>query len=673
MAEYTNAPESEFTPIPVDIPKEHRTDLGVGAYSRVLQALGDRSGFDADLDYWNDLYEMRVGEKSFPWPDSANVFIPLIPTQLDTLAARLTATVFPPRLFLVNGNTDEAAKSDHEVERYYNAELARHNWTEAFYQWMHLALRDGTSLLKIIWRREKRKRKVVRATEEIDEQTGQPVPDPKDPTKPKMTTEVITIEETVYDDVELIPVEVRDFLILPSYATDINKSSVAHKLKLDEFDLIAMTKGEGAVLWRDAVDEILPTLDDGEDQMPLDIQGTSTYENNGEITISGTDGSSPGTIRQKKGPWIIWEIYSDSYSIDKKLGSNGEPEDWVLYVDSQTQTLLGCVAYKYWHGRKPFVPLAPMPRLNRFYGFSVVERLRYLQEELNALHNQRLDNIDRALGAPMYKTEGANVKTKDMSWKPNSMFEVGSKEDIGFLQAPPVPIEAQTEENALQSYAQSLTGLSAPMTGGTNTGRRTAKEVQQASASAGVRLDLMAARIREGMKEAFFQIHHLKLQYGPNEMSTSVATPNGTPEKLQISKVKLAQDYDLSIAGMGGPIDKQGRQQSMLFLYSLLMKNPLIMQDPIKIFAVTRMLLEEYDRVDIPTLLGTQEELMQKMQAQAQAAQAQAAQQAAMGQHSQGQQTGQHTPQAGAQQSQQKPQAPAMNLNGAGSTGGTKL
>jgi hypothetical protein len=161
----------------------------------------------------------------------------------------------------------------------------------------------------------------------------------------------------------------------------------------------------------------------------------------------------------------------------------------------------------------------------------------------------------------------------------------------------------------------------------------------------------MAARIRDAMKRVFLQIHALKLQYGPDDMQTQVANPGGKPERLQITKAILAQDYDLSIAGLGGPVDKQGRQQSMLFLYTLLMKNPLIMQDPMKIYAVSRMLLEEYDRVDIPTLLGTQEELMQKMQQAAQQAQ----QAAAMGQPPPGQNPQQ---QQGGQQPQQKPQTP---------------
>ena len=653
MDEVTAAPSTSIEPASPEVAKKDRSDLGRAVYTRIDQALGDRSQLDVNLDYYNDLYEMKVGSKDWPWPNSANVFIPLIPTQLDTLAARLTATVFPPRLFLVNGNTDEAAKYQHEVERFYNAELAHYNWTERFYQWMHLSLRDGTSIMKVVWKKAKRSRKVVRATPVMDSETGVVVPDPKKPDQPMMTTSVEEIEETYFDDVDLVPVELRDFLILPSYQTSIEEASgVAHKLYLDEYQLKAMSRGEDAVLWPDAVKDVLQLIEQGGDMIPNDRQGVSTYEANNQISVSGEDGTNIGSIHQKRGPFIVWEVYTDAYD----LNGDGVPEENVLWVEDQTQTLLGADTYKYWLGVRPFVDLSPMPRLRRFYGFSVVERLRSLQEEINAIHNQRLDAIDLALGAPMARTEGATVKDQNKKWGPNAEWIVSSKDDVSFIQRPPIPLESQNEENQLNTYAQGLTGLSAPMTGGTNSGRRTAKEVQQASASAGVRLDLMAARIREGMKRIFWMVHHLKLQFGPDDMETSVSTQGGKPEKLSLPKAKLAQDYDLSIAGMGGPIDKQGRQQSMLFLYSLLMKNPLVAQDKLKVYRATRMLLEEYDRVDIPTLLGTEEQLMQQMQAEQaaqQAAQQAAAQHAAMT----GQQPGQ-TPQSGQQGGSQPPQTP---------------
>ena len=54
----------------------------------------------------------------------------------------------------------------------------------------------------------------------------------------------------------------------------------------------------------------------------------------------------------------------------------------------------------------------------------------------------------------------------------------------------------------------------------------------------------------------------------------------GQPEKLMLEKEVLAQDYDMAVAGMAGPLDRDNRRSDTLTLYSLLMQNPLIQGEP---------------------------------------------------------------------------------------------
>lgn len=640
----TETPESAVAPAPITISKNKRANLGVSLYNSIDGALADRSQLDLNLDYYNKMYEMEVGQRDFPWPNAANVFVPLIPTQVDTLAARLTATVFPPRLFLVNGNTDAAAQFQHEVERYYNAELARHGWTEKFYQGMHLGLRDGTAIMEVLWKKVTRKRKVVQATPLLDDETGSPVPDPENPDQPAMTTQVVEVDFEEFNDVELAPVELRDFLLMPAWQTSIeDATAVARKLYLDEPTLRAMVKA--GVLYKDAVEQALEMTTVGQSEMPEDRQGVSSYELAGNINVAVEEGSPTSDDNRMKGPLIVWRVHSRQYDLD----GDGVPEENVFWVHDRSQLLLGHGVYEYWHGKRPFEALAPIPRLNRFYGFSVCERLRPIQEEINAIHNQRLDALTLGITPPIRMDPDIKDDNAKMSWGPANTY-YAKEGQIGVVNYTPVTSESYQEEAALNALADKLIGQSGAMTGGMNSGRRSAKEVTASMQSAGVRQDLMAARIRQWLKNIFWQIHHLKLQYGPDNMVSDVGS-SGKPERLQLPKAKLAQDYDLSISGMGGPVDKQGRQQSMLFLYSLLMKNPIVAQNPLKSYRVTRMLLEEYDRVDIPTLLGTEEEIIQQMKAQQEQAQQQAQQAAASGQpppqqgQPPGQPQGQHPPQ----------------------------
>jgi hypothetical protein len=132
------------------------------------------------------------------------------------------------------------------------------------------------------------------------------------------------------------------------------------------------------------------------------------------------------------------------------------------------------------------------------------------------------------------------------------------------------------------------------------------------------------------MKEIAWQILQLKIQYGPDEKEVKDYSQTGLPQKLIISREELSQDIDVDIAGNGGPLDRAGRQQDTMVLYSLLMQNPLVQAKMTHVYAATRMMLDDHDRSDVPALIGTMEEAAQldaaRQQAQAQQAQLQQAQ-----------------------------------------------
>ncbi|MGH7745566.1 MAG: portal protein, partial [Candidatus Dormibacteria bacterium] len=144
---------------------------------------------------------------------------------------------------------------------------------------------------------------------------------------------------------------------------------------------------------------------------------------------------------------------------------------------------------------------------------------------------------------------------------------------------------------------------------------------------------LMASHIRQFAKEVFWQIHHLKLQYGPDQITVPGKTLEGQPEKLQISKNILALDYDFGIAGEGGPLDKQNRLNQVMMMYGMLMQNPIVGQNLMHVYSVTRLVLEALGVSDIETLIGTPDDIQKMQQAQQQQAQQQQQLQMMLAQH----------------------------------------
>jgi hypothetical protein len=305
------------------------------------------------------------------------------------------------------------------------------------------------------------------------------------------------------------------------------------------------------------------------------------------------------------------------------MDGDGVAEENVFWIHDQSQFLLGWAPYEYWHGKRPFSALCLMPRPNRFYGFGVPERLRSLQEEINAQHNQRLAYMDLILNPPRYIVSGTKFEDQEKRWGPNTLVEVSNKGDYGFVGLPEVPNSSWTEENTINQLAGQLTGINAPLGPQSGTQRVNQKMQQMYQQSANIRQDLMALQARTWIEHILYQWHHLNLQYGPDNFETSTQNQEGQPVKFTLPKEALAQDMDLGVAGMSGPLDRENRRQDILTLYSLLMQNPLVQGDMAKVWSTTMMVLEEFNRPDVPAIIGTMQDALEKQKQQQEAQQQQ--------------------------------------------------
>lgn len=605
----THAPRSAIEPIQVKIPKDKRDALGYDIWQQIQQGLSDRGTFNIDLDYYNDLYEMHVedGASDTPWPNASAVFVPLVPKMLDQVASQLAAVVFQPRFFLVNGNTPDAAGVQAQVERMYNAEAARYNWVEPFFGQLNLGLRDGVGVLEVLWKRKVSVRKKLVFKPAVDEESGLPVIDP-DTGEPKMERQIESQPEVEFDGVELTPIPLRNFVMFPVWSRNIDEAlACGRRVYYSEAELWSMQKA--GTLWKDKLDLVLLYQQEGNDERNLTTEGTATITADDQVNIS-QGAINQSSFPRQRGPFGFWVMYSRQYDMD----GDGVPEENVFWIHEMSQSLVGYEPYKYWHGHRPFVGFVPMPRPDIWYGFSVPERLRTLQEELNAKENQRNNAADRALCPPIVTRSGARLLTQDNKVGPDAMWETDNPQsDVMLLQIPDVPLSSYQEVQALEQMAEELLGSSPPPV----SGRLSAAQMQMLAQSAKVRIDLMANRLRAALKEVFWQIHQLYIQYGPEQMVANVSE-NGMPQRLVVDKMTLAQDFDLDIVGSGGPLDRSSRAQDLMIVYTLLMKNPLVAGNLERTWMVTQMLLEAFDRPDIQALIGTREEAEQQQQEQQQ-------------------------------------------------------
>jgi hypothetical protein len=588
-------------------------NLGSALYNMYDAGLSDREKLDRNLTIWNNLYEMRRAPRNWPWPNASNVVPMVIPTQLDTMLANIVLAVYAvQRFYVVNGNTDIAAQHQHDVEFFLNAELTRQRpgltWLMQHVESLFAALRDGNGITAITYRKEFATHRAAIVERLKDPESGIDILDPMTG-KPIIHTHTEEMTMPVYDDVELQTIELRDFGVIPAWQTNIDKAAtVWRRAYLDSNQLYAMCRSEKnpkGPLRREAVEYAMSYLAPGETELKYSRQGYSTYTIAGQIEIGDEEGAmSVPELKQHKGPYEIIIMNSNAYFDGK---------EHVLWLHPYSQTCLGFDRYQCWHGERPYSVKTPLARVNRFYGLSLVERMAPSAEEMASNRNRRNDFLDQRTLPPMYEVEGAKLVTKKNAWGPDARWKVPNKDAIGFIPLPDVSaiMAGVEEENIMKADIEAFTGNTAPLLGEASSGRPTAKGIQAAIARAGVRHNFVAMNVRDADLRTLRQIVALKLQYGPDILETDTSI-GGQPKKLSIPKDVLAQDYTWSITGSGGPLDKATRTQEMQSLYAILMQNPIIAQDPVKIWAVTRMLLEEYNRADVLALIGTRDEAEQQ-------------------------------------------------------------
>lgn len=616
-------PEAEIVPAGHEFSDDDLIRLGNTTNVIVTAALADREILDETLDYWYSLLEMYSPPRNTPWPNASNVFIPIVPTHYETLAAQVAQQVFMQRLFLVVPNTPQASAITHQIEYYYNAKSQKLDLLEVFEQWKNLGLRDGLSLLEVLYRHTTTRQKIVVFEDELNPATGLPLVDlrtHKKIRKPK----TYTVEVDDYRDVEMTPVELRDFIISPAWQTDIEAAHmVGRKVYLDENTLRAMV-ADGTLI-HEKVQRALNFIYGGTSDLPSDPQGDVTYNIGGKIQIGAEEGMTDAGLGQMRGSLEVWRIHSKQFVWDpdeqKKV-----PRETVYWWHYNSQLVLGePKPYEYGHGKRPFIPFAPLPRPRRLYGWSLIERLAPIQAEVNQLYNGRNDIVDLITRPPMYQRTGAKVITPEgKPWHPGVLWEVQDPTDVGFVGGNSRMVDlapSVQQEDRLMSWASLLSGAVPNLSGSVNSGRRTAREISSANSSASVRVGFISQRLRNAIGKAFWQWHQLQIQYGKDEENVA-GNVLGMPQQMTISKEVLTQDVQLTISGSNGQLDQDARAQQALQTFLLLKDDPDIAQDPIKRYRLKAYLLEAQNNTNIIALLGTEQDAEKKAQEQAQFQQA---------------------------------------------------
>jgi len=578
-------PKKEESAPPSIDKRVNQAELADYIDSEIETALSDRTEWENNLETWLDQYKGILPTKDFPWTDCSNLHIPITATTVDTMLARVINPLYGSKPLVTVKGASEPKKQDpdnpnkgmpdHEKARNIEDMLhfvldKRINVFPKIYDWVKESLIHGRSTVKIIWKKEKRKvtrnlsreeveTEINTLKEEID-RTGltdhlelllaQYITVLEDRDWNKSEYARVQLEEVVYNNPTWINIPVED-VIVSSRARSIEDAKfVAHRFRstLDE-----LRKKQ-----RSGIYQNVGLIEAGETGEFIDGQRLSDVQTSQEGAGSDTSLSQDDLSGDVE--CIEWH---GKYDID----NDGYLEDVIVTYVRESKTILSAIESPYLHGKKPFASITPFPMPGRLYAPGIPELIHDLQYELNAIHNQRIDN-GSITNAPMIRYDPASDIDPDVhKIFPGSMLPA-AKDEISILPTPDVKFSQFREEENVRKMIQDRLGITdiqigsadPSITNDTATGISTIVQEQNQ------RLELIFKNVRLGLDEAAKQTHQLQQQFGDDQIFYRVVE-NATETFKTISQREIQGLFDIEIAATSvttnKSLDLQALQQQL--------------------------------------------------------------------------------------------------------------
>lgn len=564
----------------------------------VERILDDFNRDIADREEWMQnrerLYKKYRGvtdPKDFPWPGCSNLHLPVTMTAVETIHPRLVNTIFAVRPYAaVRPQEARDVERARRVEQFLDYALEQE--MDVFLSvddWIHNMLIDGVSVMKVSWRQERRK--VIDVEHELDFDLMLGV----DNVEYVPTLEEVEVErdEVIYDAPWVENIDLED-LVLPAMASDLQEADhVIHRLWLSMDHLR-----------RRAADGIYRNVEKLEEESEEANGRTESFDRLKTLKKE-LEGTGSSIYSRQPGRREVLEAYY-RYDVD----GDGYEEECIFTVDRRAEVLLRAdlLDTVFAHSLRPFVAMKLMPVPGRFYAIGVPELIEHLQDELNAIHNQRVD-FGTLTNTPFgWYRAASGFKPEVHTIEPGKLFPVDSVGDVQLATLPSSTAWGEREEMALLGYLERLLGIS-----DFNVGRQIDRMNAPKTATAtlaliqegNVRLDLIVKRVQHAFKAFLSQILQLYQQYIPPGKVIRIFGPDGHDTFLPVTREDIRGRFDFTLLGTSASANKLLERDTSVELYLALRDDPLLdpAVNPEGAFELRRRVLRSYDLADLELIL----------------------------------------------------------------------
>jgi hypothetical protein len=494
----------------------------------------ERTKMKEQISKWKRQREGRPEQevKNFPWEKASNVTVPLAMQITNGIYSFIKSTLtMKIPLWTVTSADKAKAKHAEGITELLNALANSPNhmkFNDTRNNLVYEAISIGTQFVKIPWVTDKWnfKKKVGRSTE--------------------------TVSTTKHDTPKAIPIPTEDF-ITRSYWSDIQRAAwVGSVVHLMEHELLQ--RAAQGIYDPEVVDEMI--LRPGDKLSP---EREETLKRMG-ITV----GNENNKMYDVYEVFLYWDVDGD-----------GVPEDIILWIDAVSGRLLRSQYNDL--GKRPIVKVPYIERPNELFGIGVGWMCEHMQDEIDALHNMRIDGTLLSM-CQMYVTRRSSSSSTDETFRPlkNIVVDDPSK-DFMVVKFPDIGYTTLQAEMISKEYADRVTGASDAMMGYENraTSARTTASgtmflAQQGARSLSSILETMESAIGEIGETVVFQLIRNKERIIPQlEKLISPDLIPSVTEFLNTSLEDVPLLYTIRVQTTPNNLTEEAKRQNFLTMMQL--------------------------------------------------------------------------------------------------------
>lgn len=464
-------PTSQYNP-------QRANDLLWYLIQELRRTMGDRQVLEAEWVRWEAIYRARpaMAKKDFPFVGASNLVVPIAATDVDTLFSRMMGLLFEPSgLWSISAQRPELI--DFAVATQDFMEWAQHNEIQPYRpvgNWLLELHKLGTGVVKQRYVREMQK---VYEWRELGQQTFQ-------------QQAVIMLQ----DKPQIDHVRLWDFFIPAGFPKIQQAPWVAERVRLT---------------WPQFMNRVKAGIYTNADQVGAWFFNPPVNQVQAQMDKISNYQASINTQMEFYEFWLNYDIDGDGW--DEALLCT-------IHLDSQTYVRLDYNPF--FNQEKPYSAGCFMRDVNSFYGIGLCEMLDQFQEEITAMHNQRIDN-GMVANSQMYavRKDNLNIRKNEAAYPGKFILLNNPKEDIY-----PIPLgagmgsalaAAVESESVTRQEAQRRTGVNdyVSASGGPSQAYGAAYTTQQMLLQSDKRFGETLREIRDVLNESGTRILELYQQY----------------------------------------------------------------------------------------------------------------------------------------------------------------